>query len=98
METLLTWLCCNYCRAAERRDDMVGLLHTKGYSHVIDMSGEEKNGRHVLQQHRQTVDHLSWSPVQTAVQLHVSSMPPGLWPYAPCTLWLHGLELPQKTS
>ena len=24
---------------------MIGLLHTKGYSRVIDMTGEEKNGR-----------------------------------------------------
>ena len=26
---------------------MVGLLHTKGYSRVIDMTAEEKNGRRV---------------------------------------------------
>ena len=46
--SLTALVCCACCRAAERREDMVGLLHTKGYSSVIDMTGEEKNGRRVL--------------------------------------------------
>ena len=25
---------------------MIGLLHTKGYSRVIDLTAEEQNGRH----------------------------------------------------
>ncbi len=53
----LTALVCAYCRAAERRDDMVGLLHTKGYSRVIDLTGEEKNGRRVSQHLRTKADH-----------------------------------------
>ena len=33
-------------RAAERREDMVGVLRSKGYTRVVDLSGEEARGRY----------------------------------------------------
>ena len=71
------------CRAAERRDDMVGLLHTKGYSRVIDMTGEEKNGRRVSQHPVRAADHLHRRRLcHNTLQLQVSCMQHGPWPYA----------------
>lgn len=33
------------CRAAERRQDIVDVLRTKGYTRVLDLSAEERGGR-----------------------------------------------------
>jgi len=34
------------CRAAERRQDIIDVLLTKGYTRVVDLSGEEAAGKY----------------------------------------------------
>ena len=80
---------CRRNRQAERREDILQVLRTKGYTRLVDLSGEEQQGRYFevpLCSVRRCLDHcsLSWAKTSdTSQSLTSQRVQMGLGPCAP---------------